>query len=160
MFLRIENTIEKKLAGKRMSMSFSADKTFALWKSFMRERKLIINSLNNDLYSIGIYKPQFFDNYHPLTEFEKWAAVEVSDFNNIPPSMLALSIPAGCYAVFMHKGNFSEAAKVFDYIFQTWIPSSNYSVDERPHLAIMGEKYKNNDPDSEEEIWIPVKPKL
>jgi AraC family transcriptional regulator len=31
-------------------------------------------------------------------------------------------------------------------------------LDQRPHVEVMGEKYKNNDPDSEEEIWIPIKP--
>jgi len=28
-----------------------------------------------------------------------------------------------------------------------------------PRIEILGEKYRNNDPDSEEEIWIPVKAK-
>lgn len=39
------------------------------------------------------------------------------------------------------------------------IPSSAYEVDQRPHVEILTEKYKHNDPNSEEEIWIPVKPK-
>ena len=37
--------------------------------------------------------------------------------------------------------------------------TSKYSIDNRPHFEIIGEKYKNNDPNSEEEIWIPIKPK-
>ncbi len=157
MFLRIENIKEKKLVGKRILMSFSADRTPELWQSFMRERKLIVNNVGTDLYSVGIYDTHFFEKYDPLKSFEKWAAIEVIDFENIPGTMETLTIPAGPYAVFLHKGNFSEAAKVFEYIFRTWIPSSDYSIDERPHMAIMGEKYKNNDSESEEEFWIPVK---
>jgi AraC family transcriptional regulator len=34
-----------------------------------------------------------------------------------------------------------------------------YFLDDRPHFEILGDKYKNGDPDSEEEIWIPIKQK-
>jgi AraC family transcriptional regulator len=34
---------------------------------------------------------------------------------------------------------------------------SAYDLDNRPHFEILGEKYKNESPDSEEELWIPVK---
>jgi len=37
------------------------------------------------------------------------------------------------------------------------VPSSDYELDNRPQFEILGQKYKNNDPSSEEEIWIPVK---
>jgi AraC family transcriptional regulator len=30
---------------------------------------------------------------------------------------------------------------------------------DRSHFEIMGEKYKLNDPNSEEEVWIPIKMK-
>jgi AraC family transcriptional regulator len=39
------------------------------------------------------------------------------------------------------------------------LPNSNYHLDDRPHFEILGEKYKNADPGSEEEIWIPIKAK-
>ena len=34
-----------------------------------------------------------------------------------------------------------------------------YILDNRPHFEVLGGKYKNNDSNSEEEIWIPVKQK-
>ena len=36
-------------------------------------------------------------------------------------------------------------------------PKSKYELDKRPHFALMGEEYKNEDPDSEEELWFPIK---
>jgi AraC family transcriptional regulator len=36
------------------------------------------------------------------------------------------------------------------------LPASEYVVDNRPHFEILGAQYKNNEPDSEEEIWIPI----
>jgi len=38
------------------------------------------------------------------------------------------------------------------YIFSDWLPKSDYELDEKPHFEILGEKYKNDDPNSEEEI--------
>jgi AraC family transcriptional regulator len=61
------------------------------------------------------------------------------------------------YAVFIHKGPASKGPETYNYIFGTWLPGSDYILDSRPHFALMGEKYKNDDPASEEEIWIPVK---
>ncbi len=67
--------------------------------------------------------------------------------------------PSGLYAVFIHKGDASTAPKTFEYIFGTWLPNSEYLLDNRPHFEILGEKYKNEDPNSEEEVWIPIKPR-
>lgn len=65
----------------------------------------------------------------------------------------------GLYAVFIHKGDASKAAQTFQYIFGTWLPNSAYVLDDRPHFEILGEKYKRDSPDSEEEVWIPIKKK-
>jgi AraC family transcriptional regulator len=159
MFLRIEILTEKKLAGKRMTMSFTDDQTFRLWHSFMPRRKEIRNSVGTDLYSLQVYEPFYFDNFNPDKLFDKWAAVEVSDFNNIPDEMEAFNLQGGLYAVFLHKGTAGEGPKTFQYIFGTWLPDSEYVLDNRPHFEILGEKYKKEDPNSEEEIWIPIKPK-
>jgi AraC family transcriptional regulator len=32
-------------------------------------------------------------------------------------------------------------------------------MDNRPYFALMGEKYKGENPESEEDFWIPVKKK-
>jgi AraC family transcriptional regulator len=50
-----------------------------------------------------------------------------------------------------------EQQMCFKYIFEEWLPSAIYGLDNRPHFEILGAKYKNNDDSSEEEIWIPVK---
>lgn len=156
---RLEAIVEKKLVGKRLTMSFAENKTFELWKSFMPRRKEIKNNIGTNLYSIQIYEPMFFDNFNPTKKFEKWATMEVSDFDSIPPNMESVMIPEGLYAVFLYRGEVSKSAPFFRYILETWLPNSSYNLDSRPHFEILGEKYKNEDPDSKEEIWIPVKRK-
>lgn len=155
---RIRTLNERKLIGKRLSMSLADDQTFELWHSFMPRRKEIENNLTNELFSMQVY-PQSFDfTFSNLNkEFEKWAAIEVVDFKNVPVEMETFVLKSGLYAVFDYKG-LSTDTKVFEFIFGTWLPTSkNYLLDERPHFEILGDKYKSNDPDSEEEIWIPIK---
>ena len=157
---RIEKISEKKLIGKRLKMSFSNIQTQALWKSFMPQRKQIAKPLNNDLYSVELYNTSdFFEAFDPAAKFEKWATIEVSDFQDIPSEMETLIIPEGEYAVFIYKGCGSKASNTYRHIIQDWFPKSNYQLDHRPHFAVMGEKYKNEDPNSEEELWFPIKEK-
>ena len=139
-------------------MTLSANRTVELWQSFMPQRKEIRNKLNAELISIEVYDHNLdFKDFNPTTEFEKWAAVEVSAFEEIPENMETLTLPGGLYALFLYKGAANDFASTFRYIFGIWLPASEYSLDNRPHFEVMGEKYKGNDPTSEEEIWIPIK---
>ena len=153
---RIETLSEKKLVGKRLTMSLANNKVAELWQQFMPERQEITNNLSNELISMAVYPPGHFTNFHLRNEFEKWAAVEVSDFNQVPAGMESQLLPGGLYAVFDYKGLSSDKS-IYQYIYGSWVPSSNYLLDDRPHFEVLGEKYKNNHPESEEEIWIPIK---
>lgn len=155
---RIENLIEKKLLGKRLTMSLANNKTGELWKNFMSKRREITNNVSNDLISMQVYKPTYFANFKLTNEFEKWATIEVTNFESVPIDLETFSLVGGLYAVFDYKGS-SNDPHIFQYIFETWMPSSDYVLDDRPHFEVLGDKYKNNDPNSEEEIWIPISPK-
>lgn len=153
----IKTLTEKKLVGQFIEMSFIENKTFQLWSGFMPKKKEIKNVINANLYSLEVYPHHYFDNFDPKIEFQKWATVEVSDYNDVPSEMKTLIVPNGVYAVFLHLGPATEAHKTYNYIFAEWLPNSEYVVDERPHFAVMNERYKKDDPTSEEEIWIPIK---
>ena len=156
---RIEILREKKLVGMQATMSWEHYTVAALWRSFMPRLKEISNRLTNDLISMAIYKANHFTNLKATNEFEKWASVEVSSFDNIPSQLESFILEGGLYAVFDYKGLNTDNT-LFQYIFENWLPHSDYVLDGRPHFEILGNKYKNNDPESEEEIWIPIKEKL
>jgi AraC family transcriptional regulator len=154
---RMETFKETKLVGKKIRTTFAYNKTVELWRSFSPRRKEIKNSINTNLYSVELYPDHtFFENLNPMREYEKWAAVEVSEFDTIPDGMEKLIIPKGQYAVFYYKGKPSEAQETFRYIYGNWLPNSEYKMDERPYFALMGEKYKGESTESEEEFWIPI----
>ena len=155
---RIETIPEKKLVGKSLKMTISGDRTFELWNSFMPARKQIRNQVGTDLFSMQVYNHSLdFKNFNQDTEFEKWAAAEVSDFADIPGSLQTYTLKGGLYAVFIYKGLPGAFRETFEFIFYSWLPASEYEVDKREHFEILGDLYKYNDPASEEEIWIPVK---
>ena len=149
---------ETKFIGKNLSFSYTDYRAFELWSSFMPRRNEIQNALGKDLFNIQI-NPENFD-FDPQTEFVKWAVVPVSDFDFVPEGMQLLIVEEGLYAVFNHIGDASKARETFGYIFGFWLPNSEYELDNRPQFEILGEKYKNNAPDSEEEIWIPIKKRI
>ncbi len=153
---KIKNILKKKFIGMSIKMSLTNNKTGELWGTFMPIREKIKNNLNSELISLQIYERGF--KYSPDTEFEKWALSEVTDFDNVPNYMETFTLEGGLYAVFNYKGN-SNDTSIFQYIFTNWLPNSAFLLDNRPHFEVLGEKYKNNDPNSEEEIWIPIKKK-
>jgi AraC family transcriptional regulator len=160
MIAQIRTLPEKKLIGLQLSMSMAENRTGELWCNFMMRRKEIQKATGTDLYSIQVYPPDYFSAFSPVTGFTKWAAAEVSDLENMPDGIDKFHLSGGLYAVLLYRGDPRSGAQTFQYIYGTWLPNSDYELDDRPHFEILEEKYKNDSPDSEEEIWLPVKPKL
>lgn len=155
---RIETLEPKLLVGKRLKMSIVNNRTLELWQSFMPKRKEIENVKSSDLFCMQVYPPELdFKRFNPNIEFEKWAAIEVVKLGNIPEDMETYTLAGGLYAVFNYKGLPSDFKDTFNYIFYSWLPNSDFELDAREHFEILGEKYKNNDPSSEEEVWVPVR---
>ncbi len=159
MYPQIKHLDELKLIGMHLKMNFTNNRTYELWSRFMPRRKEIHNHVDSELFSIEVYAPNYFKSFDAEVPFEKWAAVAVTDFETIPEGMDPIVIEAGLYAVFIHKGPASDGPKTYQYIFVQWLPNSKYELDDRPHFARMGEKYRRDDPESEEKIWIPIKAK-
>jgi AraC family transcriptional regulator len=148
----------KKLIGKRCTTNLN-ENNFTFWQSFMLNKKKIKNATNLNIFSVEIYPAGYFENFISTNPFEKWAAVEVEEVDVKQAEFEVLNIPEGLYAVFVYKGKSSAAFSAFKYIFETYLPQSNYILDNRPHFEVMGEAYRHNDENSEEEIFVPIKMK-
>ncbi len=144
------------IIGMQANMSLTADNTSALFRGFMPRKREISDGTNQPLFLIKVYPPNYFTAFNPNTIFTKWLGIKNSSIENIPEGFDIIIIPAGKYAVFHYKGLNTDHS-IFNYIFQDWLPQSGYQLDERPHFDLLDERYKNNDPESEEELWIPIK---
>ncbi|TRO66390.1 GyrI-like domain-containing protein [Christiangramia sabulilitoris] len=149
----------KKLVGVSLHTSLADDKTAVLWKRFMDKKDSIDNTKSQDLFSVQVYDDGFISgHFNSQSVFEKWAAVEVEDYSTIDEGLKGLKLPAGLYAVFTHEGTSRQFSDTAKFIFEDWIPSSKYSLDDRPHFEVLGKDYKGPDnPESKEKIWIPIK---
>ena len=156
---KIIETEQIKLVGIEITTSLSEDKTKDLWKTFVQRVNEIPNRKNDNYYSVQIYAPgSSMETFTPITPFNKWAAVAVHEIETIPAGMDALVIAQGMYAVFKHKGIAADFFRTSQYIYGTWLPASEYALDDRPHFEIMGPDYGGpDDPNSEEDVYIPVK---
>lgn len=152
----IINLPSKNLVGMQTNMSLVQNKTAFLWQNFIPKRAHIKHSLNNELISLQVYDTDYFNHFSPHNTFTKWACIEVSSFESIPIDCESIILEEGLYAVFHYKGLSSDTI-IFEYIFGVWIPQSIYEIDHRPHFEVLGDKYKNNDMNSEEDIFIPVR---
>ena len=65
-------------------MSLIQNKTGLLWKGFAPKIKEIQNKVSQDKFSMQIYPVDYYKDFNPNNEFEKWATVEVEDFENLP----------------------------------------------------------------------------
>jgi AraC family transcriptional regulator len=147
---------EMKLAGLMMPMSLLANRTQMLWRQFMQRRRELGSVVSEKLISLQQYEPEYFTDFNPGRMFKKWALQEVANLELLPEGMQSFVLEAGLYAVFQYKG-MPGNAEVFRYIFLEWLPASAYILDQRPHFEVMGAGYRNDDPHSEEEIWIPIR---
>ena len=147
----------KLLAGVSRRVSFVDDRTSEIWRDFRAREDAIDGRVGREAYSVKVYDSGYsFASFDSGAEFEKWAAAEVS---GPCEGFEMLAIPAGQYAVFVHKGTAAEAPGTFGNIFGEWLPRSEYELDRRPHFEILPAGYDPFDPDAEEEIWIPVREK-
>jgi len=153
----IQTTARKTLVGHQIATSFAVDRTAELWRGFMPLRGKIKERKGNELYSVALYPSGFFDDFNSEETFVRWAAVEVTT-DEVPEGFEMLEIPGGTYAVFTYRGHPAKAEVFFSYIFREWLPSSGYRIDDRPFFELLGERYRNDSDDSEEDIYIPVRP--
>lgn len=153
---RIVEIEQKHFLGMSLKMSLIQNRTAELWRSFMPRRKELKSINNTEFYSLQVYPLNYFAAFNPNNEFEKWALQEVDKEHELIEGFTSFTLEPGLYAVFHYKG-LSTNTQIFQDIFSQWLPASGYTLDDRPHFEVMGEKYKNNDEESEEEIWIPIK---
>ncbi len=149
----------KKLLGHSRRMSLSTNETVAMFRAFMPKVKTIGNRTNESVIDLRIYDAGTdFASFTPTTPFTKWVAVEVNEFPADGGDFTPYNFPGGLYAQFLHRGPASAFGQVIGQIFGQWLPTSGYTLDDRPHFEVLPKGYRMDDPNAEEEIWIPIKP--
>ena len=146
---------ELKLAGLDAEMSIETFDPASLWRRFRPRVAEVSGRSSAELISLSIYPPTYFEQFDASAKFTKWAAVQTNDLDAVPADLRTLAVPAGQYAVFQYQGPSGDSS-IFEYIYTSWLPTSGYRLDDRPHFEIFGENYDPRDPNAEEDIYIPI----
>ena len=128
-----------------------------LARQFMPRVKEI--KYRKDAFKLSLQNYNHFNykTFNPDEAFEKWVGVEVNNLNEVPNAMETLIITSGKYLVIDFKGSIPEFIKFWQHIHTTWLPNSDFELDNRPHFERLPPSYSPMKEVNEEEIWIPVK---
>lgn len=139
-----------------MQIKVTAETTYQitdLWNRFFKGLPGIPNRIEPErTYEIG-YVPESF-------EPDAWmmmCALEVSSIDTVGLSYVAKTIPAARYLRFVHRGLSRDVGLTYRYIFQTYLPQSEYRLGIPYLFEYYGDAYYGpDDPNSESEIYIPI----
>lgn len=149
---------ETKVAGLRGTTSLSDNRLPGLWEKFLY--------IDKDLFAdagvgYGICETQqttYTKDGDVL--FSVMVGRSVNDFDNLPAAfpLEQKVLQAGKYAVFTHRGTFANLLKTYQYIFGTWLQTTETELDEREDFEVYEQAVQSfDDPDNEVKIYIPVK---
>lgn len=159
MEVRLETLPPRHLAGLRAVMTFSDDQTPALWRRFMPHRHAVAGRVGAHLVSVHRFEAPLEGPPTPHTRFTRWAAAEVTPGTEPPDGLEACTLAGGLYAVFVHRGPATAFAQTLRAFFETWLPASGYTMDAaRARFEVLPPGYRPDDPDAEEEVYLPVRP--
>ena len=152
--LRFETTGPLLIAGLRDPLDeHAAQKIPQLWRQLMACVDEIPQRVGNTDYGLCIHLQGY--------EYYYMAGCTVWDFTELPGAFRGFIIPSQHYAVFTHTGHVSCIRNTIDFIFDQWLPNSNYRHATAPENALhfferYGEKFNAQIGEGDIEIWLPV----
>ena len=131
-----------------------------LWERF---EKTVSNHID-EIQRIAVEKNVAWEAHIQTQEYENtkkysiFAGIEVNDPATTPINFFYKELPRTRYAVFEIKGNTFTTG--LEYIYNTWLPASEYKEAHGYMLWRYDEKTKNlEDPDCVLEAYIPIEEK-
>lgn len=88
--------------------------------------------------------------------FTYMAGVEAERIDTIPQGMTALTVPAGRYAVFTHRGHISRLKDTVKQIWGRWLPASSQHHLPRPDFEQYDARWDPQTGLGEIDVWVPV----
>jgi AraC family transcriptional regulator len=139
------------------SESTAAEVIPHLWERFSSKADQVPGRTGHQMLGVIYGRPET-ERSHP-DELQYIAGVAVSSANEIPPGMVSRTIPAGKFAVFIHRGPIHKLAVTVREIYRVWLPQSDYKHAEIADIELYDQRFDCESDDSEMEYWISIAPK-
>lgn len=125
-----------------------------LWAEFM-PRLPEIRNRGQEHVSYGF--EVFTEESKQTGEFVYIAAVEVSDFDDVPAGMVSQVVPASKYAVFSIPAVIEDIPKAICDIYERWLPESGLEPSGDWDFEYYDQDFVPNSVDSRLLFYVPVK---
>ena len=134
--------------------SLLENQTALVFKQLMIWRKDSDEHRAQPVYDIKVYPEAYFSSFNPSRSFTKWAAVQQQNTKQID-GLQSYDVDNGLYLCFTCEG--SVSAQFFQELYTSWLPQSEYELDDRPHFDKIWPDSAQRGAVLKEEIYIPVK---
>ncbi len=148
------------VVGLSSLISMKCNVIHQLWERFATREKEIKNIA---IHGVALEVSFDYETVATEGEAEDWlffdlVGLPVNSTADIPEGMTYKVIPAHMYAKFVHTGPISTIMKTYNYIWEEWLPNSEYEYDyEACGVEWYDERFKLEEEDSEFDIYIPIK---
>ncbi|MCF7910968.1 MAG: AraC family transcriptional regulator [Candidatus Cloacimonetes bacterium] len=127
-----------------------------LWDKF-NARWQDVKNIAQEGVCVGICPSVDDKDFDENTEFAYIAGMIVKNFTEVPEGMETLEIPAQKYAVATHKGPLDKLHDTYHYLYAEWLKDSDYEFCPSAEIEWYDDRFIFNSPESEFDIYIPVK---
>src|SRR5262245_54715775 len=110
-----------------------------LWDRFVHRAKDVPNRAGTAMYGIIYGRPES-ERSHPH-ELQYIAAVAVNSLGDVPAGMTSRTIPAGTFAVFLHRGPITKIADTCREIYRVWLPHSAWEHSDIADVELYDERF-------------------
>ncbi len=131
----------------------AADDLSKQWQNLTNNVSVISNRIIPEKYFQVQY---WFEDQDPGSIFF-FVCLEVSSFEEVPIQFTAKKLPEMKYLKFLHKGLSNKVAYTYQYIYEQYLPDTDYKLPHLFNFEFYGDQHKGPyNEDSISEIYIPV----
>ncbi|MCI0375982.1 MAG: GyrI-like domain-containing protein [Gemmataceae bacterium] len=125
-----------------------------LWDKFIKRASEVPDRIGDAMFGVIYGRPKK-ERSHPH-QLQFIAGVSVSSAAAIPSGMVARTVPAGKFAVFVHRGPIKTIGDTVREAYRVWLPQSGYEHAEMADVELYDRRFRVDGADSEMEYWISV----
>ena len=144
-----------KVVGMKIHTSIKENQIPKLWNDFI-VRMDELNEVSVPDCSLGICLNETVTEFNENSTFDYLACRVVKDNSTVPTGMEYREIPAQLVAVFTHIGSLDSLSETYVYIYDKWLPESEYKLIDADEIEWYDSRFKFGEKDSQMDIHIPI----
>ncbi len=144
-----------KVVGMKIHTSIKENRIPQLWNDFIARMDELDKVAVPDC-SLGICLNETGSEFQEGSMFYYLVCKVVKDDSIIPHGMEYRELPAQLVAVFTHLGSLETLSETYDFIYDKWLPESEYKMIFADEIEWYDSRFKFGEKESQMDIHIPI----